>query len=59
MVNVNERRVNVFISPEAKRMLRELGTRWYPNLKRPDGTVLERLIREAFERDTKTPPERG
>ena len=46
--DVNERRINVFVSPEAKRMLRELGERYYPNLKRPDGAVIELLIREAY-----------
>lgn len=45
--------VTALTSPEAKRMLRDLGQRWYPNLKRPDGTVLERLIREAAEREEK------
>ena len=49
----HDRRINVFITPEARRMLRELGQRWYPNLKRPDGTVLEQLIREAYEREAK------
>jgi hypothetical protein len=44
---IKDRRINVFVSPEAKRMLRELGQAWYPNLKRPDGTVIERLIRLA------------
>lgn len=51
--DINERRINVFVSPEAKRMLREMGARWYPNLKRPDGTTLERLIRDAYEREVK------
>jgi hypothetical protein len=46
--DINERRINVFVSPEAKRMLRELGERYYPNLKRPDGAVVELLIREAY-----------
>lgn len=51
--NLKERRINVFVSPEAKRLLRELGQWWFPNLKRPDGSVLERLIREAHEREAK------
>jgi hypothetical protein len=45
--DVKDRRMNVFVSPEAKRMLRNLGQAWYPNLKRRDGTVIEQLIRLA------------
>jgi hypothetical protein len=48
--DINDRRINVFVSPEAKRMLRELGEAWYPNLRRPDGTVIEQLIRMAYAR---------
>jgi hypothetical protein len=46
--DVNDRRINVFVSPGAKQMLRTLGEAWYPNLKRPDGTVIEQLIRRAY-----------
>jgi hypothetical protein len=48
--DINDRRINVFVSPDAKRMLRELGEAWYPNLRRPDGTVIEQLIRIAYAR---------
>lgn len=51
--NINERRLQVFVSPDAKRMLRELGQRWFPNLKRPDGSTLEKMIRETYEREAK------
>jgi hypothetical protein len=46
--HIKDRRINVFVSPEAKGMLRELGQAWYPNLKRPNGTVIEQLIRIAY-----------
>lgn len=47
----NARRINVFVSPEAKRMLHELGQQWFPNLKRPDGSALDRIIRTTYERE--------
>ena len=45
-----EGRVSAFVSPEAKQMLQELGRMWFPNLKRPMGSVLDRIIREAYQR---------
>lgn len=51
--DMKERRINVFVSPEAKRLLRELGQWWYPNLKRPDGSAIEKMIRDTYEREAK------
>jgi hypothetical protein len=44
-------RVSAFVSPEAKAMLEELAHRWFPNLGRPIGSALDRMIREAYRRD--------
>ena len=43
-------RANAYISPDAERMLQELGVLLFPNRKRTDGLVLERAIRELYER---------
>lgn len=51
--DINDRRINVFVSAEAKAMLRELGEKRFPNLKRPDGSVVEQLIREAYAKEQK------
>lgn len=43
-------RANAYISPDAERMLQELGLTLFPGRKRTDGLVLERAIRELYER---------
>jgi hypothetical protein len=51
-----ENRVSAFISPEAKAMLTTMAHQWFPNLHRPVGSALDRIIREAYakvERETR------
>lgn len=43
-------RVSAYVSPEAKAMLREMAKERFPNLHRPIGSMLERLIREEWQK---------
>jgi hypothetical protein len=46
-----EGRVNAYVSPEAKKMLTELARQWFPNLHRPVGSALDRIIRDAYAKE--------
>ena len=48
-----EGRVNGYVSPEAKVMLDQLAHQWFPNLHRPVGSALDRIIREAYAKERK------
>jgi hypothetical protein len=41
-------RINVYISPEAKAMLDELGRALYPALKRSGGMIVDEAIRAKY-----------
>lgn len=53
MEHKDEGRVSAYISPEAKKMLREMAHEWFPSLKRPVGAALERMIRETYQKGRK------
>jgi hypothetical protein len=43
-------RVNVFITPEAKAMMQEMGRMLYPALKRSGGVIVDQALREMYKR---------
>jgi hypothetical protein len=52
-------RINVYITPEAKAMMEEMGRALFPALKRSGGMIVDAAIREkyaAFKRERKQKP---
>jgi len=41
-------RINVYITPEAKAMMEEMGRALYPALKRSGGMIVDAAIREKY-----------
>ncbi len=54
------KRINVYISPEAKAMMEEMGRALYPALKRSGGMIVDAALREkyaAFKRSKSNEPQ--